>query len=49
MNYLCTNNILSDAEDGFRKSASCKTQLITLVNDIARSLNEGGQLFNCIR
>ena len=44
MNYLCINNILSDVEHGFRKSRSCETQLITLVNDIAKSLNDGGQL-----
>ena len=43
MNYLCTNNI-SDVQHGFRKSRSCKTQLITLVNDIAKSVNDGGQL-----
>ena len=43
MNYLCTNNI-SDVQNGFRKSRSCETQLITLVNDITKSLNDGGQL-----
>ena len=43
MNYLCTNNILSDVQHGFRKSRSCETQLITLVIDIAKSLNDGGQ------
>ena len=45
MNYLCTNNILSDAQHGFRKSRSCETQLIMPVNDIGRSLNDGGQLY----
>ena len=44
MNYLCTNNILSDVQHGFRKSRSCETQLIMLVSDIAKSLNNGGQL-----
>ena len=44
MKYLYTNNILSDAQHGFRKSRSCKTQLITLVSDITRSLNDEGQL-----
>ena len=33
MNYLCTNNILSDVQHGFRKSRSCETQ---------QSLNDGG-------
>ena len=44
MNYLCTNNIVSDVQHGFRKSRFCETQLITLVNDIAKSLNDGDQL-----
>ena len=44
MNYLRTNNILSDVQHGFRKSRSCETQLITPVNDIAKSPNDGGQL-----
>ena len=44
MNYLCTNKILSDVQHGFSKWRSCVTQLITLVNDIAKSLNDGVQL-----
>ena len=44
MNYLCTNNILSDVQHGFRKSRSCETQLTTQFNDTAKSLNDGGQL-----
>ena len=44
MNYLCANNILSDAQHGFRKSRSCETQLITLAKDIAKPLNDGSQL-----
>ena len=44
MNYLCTNNILSDIQHGFTKSRSCETRLKTLVSDIAKSLNNGGQL-----
>ena len=44
MNYLCTNNILSDVQHGFMNSRSCETHLITLVNEIAKSLNDGGQL-----
>ena len=43
MNYLCTNNILSDAQHGFRKSRSCETHLIMLVNDMAKSLNDVSQ------
>ena len=48
MNYLCTNNIVSDVQHGFRKSRFCETQLITLVNDIAKSLNDGGQLVSAL-
>ena len=44
MNYLCTNNILSDAQHSFRKSRSCETHFIMLVNDMAKSLNDGSQL-----
>ena len=44
MNYLFTKNILSDARYGFRSPRSCENQLIMLVSDIARSLNDGGQL-----
>ena len=44
MNYLCINTILSDVQHGFRNSRSCETQLITLGNDITKSLNDGGQL-----
>ena len=44
MNYLCTNKILSDVQHGFSKWRSCVTQLITLVSDIAKSLNDGVQL-----
>ena len=44
MNYLCTNNILSNVQHDFRKSRSCETHLTTLVNEIAKSPNDGGQL-----
>ena len=44
MNHLDDNGILSDAQHGFRKSRSCETQLITLINDLAKSLNDASQL-----
>ena len=43
MNHLQSNDILSDAQHGFRKSRSCETQLITLINDLAKSLNDASQ------
>ena len=35
--------ILADAQHGFRKSRSCETQLILTVDDLASSLDGGGQ------
>ena len=45
MNYLFTNNKLSDVQHGFRKPRSSETQFITLVNEIEKSLNDRGQLY----
>ena len=43
MNHLHNNSILSDAQHGFRKSRSCETQRITLINDLAKSFNDASQ------
>ena len=40
--HLNTNNILYDLQHGFREKRSCETQLVMLVEDLARSLQEGG-------
>ena len=37
-------NILYDLQHGFRERRSCETQLIEIVEDLARSLIEGKQL-----
>lgn len=42
--HLDENKILTDVQHGFRKRRSCETQLITVVNDFAKVLNEGLQL-----
>ena len=42
--HLETNSILCDAQHGFRKNRSCKTQLITAVHDIATRLSSGDQV-----
>ena len=42
--HLDINNILSDCQHGFRSKSSCETQLITCVQDIAKSLSEGSQV-----
>lgn len=36
-------NILCDSQHGFRKSRSCKTQLIETIDDIARHLSDNNQ------
>ena len=44
MNHLERHNILSDHQHGFRKRRSCEMQLIQAVDDLAKCLNEGGQI-----
>ena len=41
--HLETNNILNDAQHGFRKKRSCESQLILTTNDLAQELDRGGQ------
>ena len=44
MSHLDTQQLLNDAQHGFRKSRSCESQLIQTVQDLANSLNEGEQI-----
>ena len=44
MPHLDTQQILNDAQHGFRKSRSCESQMIQTVQDLANSLNEGEQI-----
>ena len=44
MDHLERHNILSDHQHGFRKRRSCETPLIQAVDDLAKCLNEGGQI-----
>ena len=44
MPHLDTQQMLNDAQHGFRKSRSCESQLIQTVQDLANSLNEGEQI-----
>ena len=39
MNFLESNNILSDYQHGFRKKRSCETQLLVTVHDLAAGLD----------
>jgi hypothetical protein len=39
MKHLDRNNMLTDAQHGFRKRRSCESQLILTVNDIASSMD----------
>ena len=44
MCHLEDNNILTDAQHGFRSKRSCETQLIELVDDLARNMCDGQQI-----
>ena len=41
---LHEHKLLSERQDAFRKKHSCKTQLITVINDWANILDQGGQV-----
>ena len=41
--HIETNNLITDAQHGFRKQRSCETQLISLTHDIATEMNKRGQ------
>ena len=43
MQHLDTNNIFTDCQHGFRPRRSCETQLITLVDELVKSLNKRKQ------
>ena len=42
--HLDENNILTDAQHGFRKKRSCETQLLLTVDDLASELDKAGQV-----
>ena len=44
MNFLESNNILSDFQHGFRKKRSCETQLFVTVHDLAAGLDKNQQI-----
>ena len=44
MNFLESNNILSDYQHGFRKKRSCETQLHVTVHDLAAGLDRHQQI-----
>ena len=44
MAYLDEHKLLSDRQQAFRKKHSCETQLITVINDLARILDKGGKV-----
>ena len=43
MRHLDKNNILHDAQHGFRKRRSCESQLIITINDLAKNIDSRGQ------
>jgi hypothetical protein len=44
MKHFDANNILSDAQHGFRYKRSCKSQLVITVQEIAKRLAKGSQV-----
>ena len=44
MNHLEIHNILSNNQHGFRRHHSCETQLVSTIETIARSLDNGKQI-----
>jgi hypothetical protein len=44
ISHLDRHGLLSDKQHGFRKERSCESQLITTIQDLADSLNAGGQV-----
>ena len=43
MKHLDSHNILTDSQHGFRSRRSCETQLVSLVHELATSLDSGVQ------
>ena len=44
MHHVAKFDILHDSHHGFRKKRSCETQLILTLQNLAASLDEGGQI-----
>ena len=44
MQHLTNNNILSDTQQGCRKHSSCETQLICMMDDLAKGLDNKSQI-----
>ena len=44
MDHLEKHSLLSDRQHAFRKKHSCETQLVTVINDLAKILDKGGQV-----
>ena len=42
--HLDVNNILSEAQHGFRKLRSCETQLICMLDDLSKGLDDKAQI-----
>ena len=43
INHVDTNNIIKDCQHGFQARRSCETQLVTLLHDLASTLDKGTQ------
>jgi len=43
MKHLENNNLFYEYQHGFRHNRSCETQLVSFINDLAKSYNNGKQ------
>ena len=43
MKHLESNNLLYEFQHGFRHNRSCETQLVSFINDLAKSYDNGKQ------
>ena len=48
MNHLDTHNILLKHQYGFRSRHSCETQLLTVIDDFAKAINDKKQVDTCM-
>ena len=44
ISHLDNHNVLHDTQHGFRRKRSCETQVLKTVNDLAKTLNNKGQM-----
>jgi len=48
MNHLDTHNIIFKHQHGFRSRHLCETQLLTIIDDFAKAVNNRKQVDTCM-